>query len=409
MNSETTPPLCLWILNGCGVVNDSVTGGPTRFHEISKRWKRTGIADQQLATTCGGATMLRRMGCDLPITLVPASLFLHHEPVRALRLWSYIISATTADSRLARLPAAPDAIITASDYFCDIRPSVQLKRRNPRSPWIACVYHKETHPSARPGNYMANAITWKMQEWSLARIARHADQVWLSANDAGDQVEKRLAELGMAQNRSRRVQNGIDLQAIRNVPPQAPAADAVMVGVRPNKGMHDIVPVWSEVQRLRPGTTLRLMGGMSGEGPTIETIRKAGLADCIQVIRPASGYLPPSAYYGKIKESRLMFAPSHEEGWGIAVCEAMACGLPVVAYDLPTYRAIFGDALTLVPCFDAPTFARLIVELLENPQRYAAQARAGREVAEQFGWDRIAEEDGEAFLRLVRERGGTSS
>lgn len=26
---------------------------------------------------------------------------------------------------------------------------------------------------------------------------------------------------------------------------------------------------------------------------------------------------------------------NYEEGWGIAACEAMACGLSVVAYDLP--------------------------------------------------------------------------
>ena len=40
-----------------------------------------------------------------------------------------------------------------------------------------------------------------------------------------------------------------------------------------------------------------------------------------------------------VVKSVLVFVfPSHEEGWGIAICEAMACGLAVVAYDLPAYE-----------------------------------------------------------------------
>src|SRR5260370_30234772 len=48
--------------------------------------------------------------------------------------------------------------------------------------------------------------------------------------------------------------------------------------------------------------------------------------------------------------------------WSSDVCssdlEALACGVPVVAYDLAAYRPVFGDFLRYVPCFDLAGFQR---------------------------------------------------
>ena len=42
-----------------------------------------------------------------------------------------------------------------------------------------------------------------------------------------------------------------------------------------------------------------------------------------------------------MKSSKLFIFPSYEEGWGISITEAMACGLAVVCYDLKAYD-VFG-------------------------------------------------------------------
>ncbi len=77
----------------------------------------------------------------------------------------------------------------------------------------------------------------------------------------------------------------------------------------------------------------------------------------------------------------------------MAVCEAMAAGVPVVGYDLPVYRRIYGDALLRVPCFDHVAFAWQIVRLLDDRALYAEYRRRGRECAASFGWDAIAAAD----------------
>ncbi len=381
-----------WILNACGLEAGSITGGPVRFHEIARRWRLESDISQRLMTTAGGAAMLRGLGCELPMMPVRASLWARRERWRAQRLWSYAISSL-AGHRVARTLPPCDFVVTVSDYFCDILPALALKRRLPGCHWIAWVHHRELPPAQRPGNRLVNTLTWRMQEWSLRRIARRADAAWVYDTDAGDAVRARLTALGMAPARIRLMRCGIDLDGLSQAPEPAKRVDAAMVGVRPNKGLHDILPVWEELLKLRPGATLRLMGAMSGEAALLADIRRRNLEGQIAPFSERGGLLAPADYHAALKEARLLFAPSHEEGWGMAVCEAMAAGLPVVAYDLPVYRRIYGSAFEAVPCFDTHAFAAALARVLGDAARHAELRAAGLECAAGFGWDAVAAAD----------------
>ena len=383
----------LWILNGCGLEGRGITGGPVRFHEVSKRFAADGHV-QHLLTTPGGKAMQTTLGCMLPMTIVPASLLLRSEPCRPFRFWSYLVTSLLWRLRAAKLPRT-DVLVTVSDYFCDIIPALALKKRT-GAKWIAWIHHCETDPRIRPGNRLVNELTYRMQRWSFKRIAKFADSAWINDTLAGDEIERRLLALGMDKSKIRRMQNGIDLAEIgKREEGRGKRTDAVMIGVRPNKGLHDIIPIWQMVQKLRPGTTLTLMGGMSGEAEVVKEI--AALKLPITVFKPENGFLPAADYYAKIKEAKILFAPSHEEGWGIAVCEAMAAGLPVVAYDLPAYRKIYPGAYSAVPCFDNAMFARAIARVLDDPAEYARLQNLGRICASQYDWNAIAASDSAAL------------
>ena len=386
----------LWILNGCGLEGRGITGAPVRFHEVSKRFAADGRV-QHLLTTPGGKTMQTTLGCKLPMTVVPASFLLKSEPCRPFRFWSYLVTSILWRFHAAKLPRT-DVLVTVSDYFCDIIPALALKRRT-GAKWIAWIHHCETDPKLRPGNRLVNELTFRMQRWSFKRIAAHADAAWINDTLAGDEIERRLLALGMDKSRIRRMQNGIDLSTIQathplTLSPSHPLTDAVMIGVRPNKGLHDIIPIWQMVQKLRPDTTLTLMGGMSGEAEVVKEIERLKLP--ITVFKPANGFLPAADYYAKIKEAKILFAPSHEEGWGIAVCEAMAAGLPVVAYDLPAYRKIYPGAYSAVPCFDQAMFAHAVARILNDPAEYARLQNLGRICSSQYDWNAIATADSAA-------------
>jgi len=393
----------LWILNGCGLVSNSITGGPLRFFEVSKRWKNQTNIKQSLLTTSGGKQMLESMGIDLPVTQVRCSIIAQKEYHRLLRLWSYIISSITSILQLRKSEklSKSDVVITASDYFCDIIPALFLKKKL-KIKWIACIYHKETHPRNRPGNLVANYITWKIQEWSFKKIAKHADLAWLLDTAAGDEVEERLLELGMEQSKIKKIAVGIDLEKIQNSESADKKVDAIMIGVRPNKGLYDIIPVWEEVLRLRPGTSLQLMGGMSGHEQVFKDIKNRHMDSYINLPEEKVSFIEPEKFYKRIKTGKIFFAPSHEEGWGIALCEAMACGLPVVAYNLPVYDRIYGGAFVPVKCFDTKDMAKNIVNILNDDSNFQTIRQAGFNCANKYDWDKIANDDLSDVLGLLK-------
>jgi glycosyltransferase involved in cell wall biosynthesis len=394
----------VWVLNSYGLDSGAITGSPIRFHAISSRWqKEVPGLEQVLVTTSGGERVLRSVGCTLPVVRVPASLALAREPfkTKAFRLWSYFVTSFHARLFARRLPDA-DVVITVSDYFCDVAAATVIKRKRPGARWVAWIHHKELHPSQRPGNRLFNELTWRMQEWSFAHIAADADQAWVLDSDAGDLCAARLLELGMPGERIKKMLNGIDVGPIAGVAEPGKRVDAVMIGVRPNKGSLDVVPVWKHVRELRPQTTLLLIGGMAGEEALGKHIRKEGLDGLIEIFKPAEGWLPFADYVSRIKSARVLFAPSHEEGWGIAVCEAMACGLPVVAYDLPVYRRVYGEALATVREGDHRAFAESLCRVLDDAETFARLAERGRQCAAKYDWDQVARDDWQRLATTAR-------
>ena len=80
-----------------------------------------------------------------------------------------------------------------------------------------------------------------------------------------------------------------------------------------------------------------------------------------------------------------------------AVCEAMAAGLPVVAYDLPAYQKIYRGAYKAIPCYDFDAFAKAIVQALDDPSDFARLQSLGTACAAQYDWNAIAAADSAAL------------
>ena len=100
-----------------------------------------------------------------------------------------------------------------------------------------------------------------------------------------------------------------------------------------------------------------------------------------------AGYVSQEALAGLYRGAACMILPSHYEGFGLPVLEAMASGTPVVATTAGAIPEVAGNAAVLVPPGDAEALADGVRRALEDRDRLVA---AGLERARRFRWASVA-------------------
>jgi glycosyltransferase involved in cell wall biosynthesis len=173
------------------------------------------------------------------------------------------------------------------------------------------------------------------------------------------------------------------------------ARTAVFVGrISPEKGVADLTAAWPRVAATAADAQLILVGG----GPAADELRAATAGDrSILWVGPIQ---EPQRY---LRAADLFVLPSHEEGMSVALLEAMALALPIVASDIPGNRLLVehGRHGLLVAVGDPERLAGAVLQQWRDPERAAAMAQAARRrVQQEFSIERMAERHLELFESL---------
>ncbi len=96
-----------------------------------------------------------------------------------------------------------------------------------------------------------------------------------------------------------------------------------------------------------------------------------------------------------------------QESFGVALVEAMAAGLPVVATDIPGYREVVTDGIDglLVPPRDPEALAAGLVRVLTEPGLAERLGRAGRERARSYDWPLVVDRLEALYHRAIESAG----
>jgi glycosyltransferase involved in cell wall biosynthesis len=112
------------------------------------------------------------------------------------------------------------------------------------------------------------------------------------------------------------------------------------------------------------------------------------------------GYVSDSERRALYERARMLVLPSLEEGFGLPVLEAMACGVPVVISNRGALPEVAGDAATAVDPMDTGALADEMERLL-NPEAAREATRRGLARAAHYSWEACAAAAREAYRAAV--------
>lgn len=226
------------------------------------------------------------------------------------------------------------------------------------------------------------------------RAVRHADLINVPNEDEASALRARFGDdgrctilpYGLAPERARALAAAALAPDVR-----LPQQRICFIGMWcPRKGEHDWAGIITAVREKFPAALFRFLGTMV-QPEAIHRVLGEKAAAAVEVV-PA---YEPDELPRLLADCTAGAFPSYVEGFGLAVIEKLAAGLPTVAYDTPGPRDILRamPAWLLVAPGDVPRFAASLCRLLEQSNdEYRGLSRQAGEVATGFSWPRIARE-----------------
>ena len=271
--------------------------------------------------------------------------------------------------------------------------------------WVPRLFGKRTIVSVR-------GLDWQRAKWgALARLyLRFCETTAMSCPDATAVVSRTLRDHFQARF-------GRPVRYIPNGVAQIERAAAAEIGrfglepgryflyagrLSPEKGLHVAI----EAHRPLDGVQLALAGGSSYSEGYMRELRAMG-GDRVVFTGFLTGPLLQEIYSNAL----AFLLPSRMEGLSVALLEAMAYGLPVIASDIPENRELVDECGGyLFRLDDVEDLRRALRSVAADPAAAAETGRRARErVRALFDWDRIAAETAAFYGEVMAGTGRAPS
>jgi glycosyltransferase involved in cell wall biosynthesis len=273
--------------------------------------------------------------------------------------------ARTLASR--RVIGAGDLAYATTDYWFDVLPAVFSRARGKMMIW-----HMEAPSMGQilrrsradvDATRAASLHYWLSQNASLAAFSRCGRRRVLHVHP---DMRPKLLRRGFRAGEISPISFGVDPAPPGGDQPLAKIYDVVWIGrVHRQKGIDDLLATLQFLAGRAPGFRAVIIGKVKAE---LEgRVRALGLESCVDF----PGFVSEERKFELFRSSRVYLMPSRFEGSPRVIGEALICGLPVLAYRVETYPAVFGEFLRYVDCFDLAAFQR-------EAERLVLETRAGR-------------------------------
>lgn len=238
----------------------------------------------------------------------------------------------------------------------------------------------------------------RLRRWVIGRVA---------ALSVVSRAMQQRVHAEVPQARVRLLPMGVDCQQRFCPGSEARSEDALLFVGRlvEKKGLRHLIEAMPAVLAVRPRASLEVIGFGHEQAALERRVADLGLRKRVRFL----GALPQEQLPGHYRKASLFVAPfveagnGDQEGLGLVVAEAMACGCPVVVGDVPGVRDLVADDTgVIVPAADHAALAATVVGLLGDAVRREQLAVNGRaHVLRYFDWAVVADGYASLLQRLV--------
>lgn len=259
----------------------------------------------------------------------------------------YVIRIILALIRATLCMKRYKTVYSASDFLMDSLPALIMKMKG--SKWVAGFFL-----FAKGGN-----VFYRLSQAIARPLIEKFSDMMIVTNESmyGPFASKKKTWIN----------GGIELSKIPSGSKER-IYDAVFCGrIHPSKGIDDLIYIWYEFRKIKPEARLALIGdGDLGVG----YLKKKGVENMgVELL----GYMGDERFE-VFQKSKLVLYPAKIDHFSIAPVEAMACGCPMITYDLPAIRAMKPQGALLAK--DRESFVDDMVLAINHFDLYSSWARA---------------------------------
>jgi glycosyltransferase involved in cell wall biosynthesis len=169
--------------------------------------------------------------------------------------------------------------------------------------------------------------------------------------------------------------------------------------LEPRKNVPNLIRGWVQAVQDRDNPPALVLAGGTGWDDEVDAA-VTEVPSHLRVLRP--GYLRFDDLPGFLGGALVVAYPSHGEGFGLPVLEAMASGAAVLTTHRLSLPEVGGDAVAYTEP-DPESIGRSLAALIDDPARRESLARAGLTRAGEFTWEASAEAHLASYARAAGE------
>jgi glycosyltransferase involved in cell wall biosynthesis len=249
---------------------------------------------------------------------------------------------------------------------------------------VGLVHHLFGSTAFRETAAPLAAALW-MAERPIGRLYRNTPFEAVSESTALDLVRR-----GIPRDHIEVIYNGVDTDYLTPDPSlRSPTPLFIYIGrLKRYKGVDLVIRAFAKL----PDPTAALeIAGTGDYRPSLEQLaRELGVESRVRFL----GFIPEAAKVALLRRAWAAMLASPKEGWGISNMEAAACGTPVIASDSPGIResVVDGETGFLTAHGDVPAMTEAMRKLAQTASLVEMLGEGGRRFAEQFSWERSADD-----------------